>query len=454
MNTIAAICTPKGIGGIGVIRISGEDSIKIADKIFVPFDGTSCLADLKGYRAKYGRIYSGKDFIDDAVALVFRAPKSYTGEDVVEISCHGGLYLTREILRQILDMGAVLAQPGEFTKRAFLNGKMDLSQAEAVMDLISAKSRKSNLIAYSQREGSVGKKVNKIKNTLIDISAELSVWADYPEEDIPQLDSKMLKNSLLSIKKEISDMIKNYDISAAIKEGVKTAIIGKPNVGKSTFMNLIAGSEKSIVTDVAGTTRDIVEETVMVGDVPLLLCDTAGIRITDDIVEKIGVGKAKSYAQISDLIIALFDSSKDFTEEDQEILKLCDSKNTIIVLNKADLGLKIDKSKFSDFSDKIVLMSASEGMGVDEFKKITEKVVGVSDAEISQESVGNERQLLILKKVQDILDSSVSDLENNITLDAISVLIYDAVNLLMELTGENATDLVINKVFSKFCVGK
>ena len=454
MSTIAAIATPRGMGGIGVIRISGKEAIEIADKVFTPFDGNSHLADLKGYTAKYGRIVSRDKFIDDAVALVFRAPRSYTGEDVVEISCHGGLYLTREVLREVLNSGAVPAEPGEFTKRAFLNGKIDLSQAEAVMDLISAKSRKANLIAYSQREGRASKKTNLIKDKLLDISAQLSVWADYPEEDIPQLDSELLKTNLGVIENEISEMIKNYDVCSALKEGVRTVIIGKPNVGKSTFMNLLTGFEKSIVTDVAGTTRDVVEETVMVGDVPLLLCDTAGIRATDDVVEKIGVGKAKSYAKTADLIIAIFDSSEKLTQEDDEILKLCKPENSIIVFNKTDLDCKIESSKFSDFSGRIVEMSAAMGVGVEKFKHITEEVVGITDSEVLQESVGSERQLLILKKVDEIINNAIEDLKNSITLDAVSVLIYDAVSLLMQLTGESVTEEVVNRVFSKFCVGK
>ena len=303
MSTIAAISTAKGVGGIGVIRISGDDAIKIASKVFVPFNNSTKVIDMKGYTAKYGNVVKNGEVIDEAVLLIFRAPYSYTGEDVAEISCHGGLFVTREVLRAILDEGAVLAGPGEFTKRAFLNGKVDLSQAESVMDIISARSRRANRIAQNQRDGVLSKKINALKEKLLEISASLSVWADFPEEDIPEVDSENLASDLKEVQNGISKLIKNYD--KVLTDGVKTVIIGRPNVGKSTLMNLISGCEKSIVTDIAGTTRDMVEETVMAGDIPLLLVDTAGIRETDDVVEKIGVGRAKKSINDSDLNILI-----------------------------------------------------------------------------------------------------------------------------------------------------
>ena len=452
MSTIAAISTAKGVGGIGVIRISGDDAIKIASKVFAPFNNSTKVMDMKGYTAKYGKVVKNGEVIDEAVLLIFRAPYSYTGEDVAEISCHGGLFVTREVLRAVLDEGAVLAGPGEFTKRAFLNGKVDLSQAESVMDIISARGKRANRIAQSQRDGVLSKKINAIKEKLLEISASLSVWADFPEEDIPEVDSEKLAGDLKEAKSEISKLIKNYD--KVLTDGVKTVIVGRPNVGKSTLMNLISGVEKSIVTDIAGTTRDMVEETVMVGDIPLLLVDTAGIRETDDVVEKIGVGRAKKSINDSDLNILILDASQPLTAEDLEIMKLCDASKTIVVLNKIDLGMKINPGDLSSFSGRIVEMSALNYEGEEEFRAMLQKVVAVSEVEPSEALISNERQFTAMKRAFEMLDSAAEDLKSGITLDAVTVLIQNAVSELMSLTGENVNIETVNKIFSKFCVGK
>lgn len=452
MSTIAAISTAKGVGGIGVIRISGDDAIKIASKVFVPFNSSTKVVDMKGYTAKYGKIVKNGEVIDEAVLLVFRAPYSYTGENVAEISCHGGLFVTREVLRAVLDEGALLAGPGEFTKRAFLNGKVDLSQAESVMDIISARSRRANRIAQNQRDGVLSKKINSLKEKLLEISASLSVWADFPEEDIPEVDSENLASDLKEVQNGISTLIKNYD--KVLTDGVKTVIIGRPNVGKSTLMNLISGCEKSIVTDIAGTTRDMVEETVMVGDIPLLLVDTAGIRETDDIVEKIGVGRAKKSINDSDLNILILDASQPLTAEDLEIMKLCDASKTIVVLNKIDLGMKISPSDLSNFSGKIVEMSALNYEGEEEFRAMLQKVVAVSEVEPSEALISNERQFTAMKRALEMVSNAAEDLKSGITLDAVTVLIQNAASELMSLTGENVNIETVNKIFSKFCVGK
>ncbi len=452
MSTIAAISTAKGVGGIGVIRISGDDAIKIASKVFVPFNNSTKVIDMKGYTAKYGKVVKNGEVIDEAVLLIFRAPYSYTGEDVAEISCHGGLFVTREVLRAVLDEGAVLAGPGEFTKRAFLNGKVDLSQAESVMDIISARSRRANRIAQNQRDGVLSKKINALKEKLLEISASLSVWADFPEEDIPEVDSENLASDLKEVQNGISKLIKNYD--KVLTDGVKTVIIGRPNVGKSTLMNLISGCEKSIVTDIAGTTRDMVEETVMVGDIPLLLVDTAGIRETDDVVEKIGVGRAKKSINDSDLNILILDASQPLTAEDLEIMRLCDASKTIVVLNKIDLGMKINLNDLSDFSGKIVEMSALNYEGEEEFRAMLQKVVAVSEVEPSEALISNERQFTAMKRALEMVSSAAEDLKSGITLDAVTVLIQNAASELMSLTGENVNVETVNRIFSKFCVGK
>ena len=456
MSTIAAISTAYGVGGIGVIRISGSESAKIADKIFVPFIGEKekCIQNLSGYRAKYGRILHENEFIDEVVVLVFKAPHSYTGEDVVEISCHGGLYITKRVLRAVLEAGAALAEPGEFTKRAFLNGKMDLSQAEAVMDLISAKGKRANQIAFGMREGKSSKRIEKIKEELLDISAGLSVWADYPEEDIPQVDESVLKNNIRKICKKLRLMIDNYDTFKSIKEGVKTAIVGRPNVGKSTLMNYLSDSQKSIVTDIPGTTRDAIEETVMIGDIPVLLIDTAGIRDTLDKVEKIGVEKAKKYINESEITLFMVDASSPLCDDDRELLKNLDKSKTIILLNKCDLGMKLDVNELSTFENKIVELSALSGKGIDKLKEIIENIVGLSKFDPSDTVISNERQLTALKKATEILEEIINQLDLGITLDAVTVLMQDVLGVFMEFTGENVSEAVVNKVFSKFCVGK
>lgn len=456
MSTVAAISTAHGVGGIGVIRISGENALEIAEKVFVPYIGErkTCLQKIGGYRAKYGKIIDAGEYIDEAVALVFKAPHSYTGEDVVEISCHGGLYLTKRVLRAVLKAGAKPAEAGEFTKRAFLNGKINLSQAEAVMDLISAKGKFANKIAFGMRQGKSSDKINEIKEKLIDISAGLSVWADYPEEDIPQVDEKMLKKSVLEIIQKLEKMISNYDTFKAIKEGVKTAIIGKPNVGKSTLMNLLSDSQKSIVTDIPGTTRDAIEENIMIGDIPICLIDTAGIHETQDKVEKIGVDKAKKIMKESEITLFMIDASSPLDTEDNQLLKEIDKESTIILLNKCDKEKKVNAADLSTDSYKIVELSALKATGTEKLKEIIENMVGLSQFDPSEAVISNERQLYSLKQAKDILNQVTQELCAGITLDAITVLLQEALDLFMEFTGEKASEAIVDKVFSKFCVGK
>ena len=412
------------------------------------------MQKLGGYRAKYGKIIESGEYIDEAVALVFKAPHSYTGEDVVEISCHGGLYLTKRVLRAVLEAGAQPAEAGEFTKRAFLNGKIDLSQAESVMDLISAKSKCANKVAFEMRQGKSSDKINEIKEKLTDISAGLSVWADYPEEDIPQIDKKTLKKSVLEITQKLENMIDNYDTFKAIKNGVKTAIIGRPNVGKSTLMNLLADSQKSIVTDIPGTTRDAIEENIMIGDIPVCLIDTAGIHETYDKVEKIGVEKARKTMKEAEITLFMVDVSSPLSNEDKELLKEIDKEKTIILLNKCDKEKKVKSNELLTFSDKIVELSALKNQGTEQLKEIIENMVGLSKFDPSEAVISNERQLYSLKKAKSILNQVLSELEIGITLDAITVLLQDALDLFMEFTGEKASEAIVNKVFSKFCVGK
>lgn len=452
-STIAAISTAQGNAGISVIRVSGDKAVEICNKIFVPY-GKKYLSDLAGYSCAYGKIVSNGEKIDECVATVFLAPHSYTGENVVELSCHGGLVVTKQVLRVVIDNGARLADAGEFTKRAFLNGKLDLTQAEAVMDIISAKSNNALKAANKAKEGVLSKKISGIREELLIQAGHLSAWADYPEEDIPEIDNKVLSEKLTNIKKELQTLIGNYDSGQAIKSGIDTVIVGKPNVGKSTLMNLISGYEKSIVTDIAGTTRDVVEETVTVGNVILNLSDTAGIHEADNEVEKIGVDKAKSKLYNAMLILAVFDMGEDFSNEDKEILENIGDTPFVAIINKSDLEPKLDTEKIRKYTDNIVFMSAKNDEGTEELTKLIEKIYNTTDFDYSSGVLFNERQLSLAKSALQSVEEAISALKNNITLDAVTVTIEDAISYLLELTGERATEKVVDKVFHQFCVGK
>ncbi len=452
-KTIAAISTPNGQGGMGVIRISGEAAIDIADNIFRSVSSKK-LNDMKGYTASYGKIVDKGEIIDEAVVLVFRAPYSYTGEDVVEISCHGGMYVTKRVLRAVLSSGADPAGPGEFTKRAFLNGKMGLTEAESVMDIISAGGEQSARAALSTLEGRLRKRIDGVKNELIDLAAHLSAWADYPEEEIPEINESQLCKGLESSRAELKDMLSNYDTGRILREGVDTVIAGRPNVGKSTLMNLLSGCERSIVTNIPGTTRDIIEETVMLGDVPLRLSDTAGIRSTDDPVESIGVQRAKDRLMSAGLIFAVFDASMPLSDDDRELLQLLVNAPAVAIINKTDLDNKIDSDYIKKMVPHTVFISAKTGNGSKELEREVSDIIGTSAIDPSQGILATERQYNDASKALSFIEEAISALSLGITFDAVTVIIEDAINCLLELTGERVSEAVVDKVFSHFCVGK
>ncbi len=453
MPTIAAISTPNATGGIAVIRISGDNALNVAEKVFKPV-GERKISDMEGYTCAYGYAYDGDEKLDDCILTVFRAPHSYTGEDVAEISCHGGLYVSKRILRAVLSNGAENAGPGEFTKLAFINGKLDLTQAEAVMDIISAKSRHELKMAENLREGAVFKKIRKVSDKLMKILGDLAAWADYPEEDIPEVKPESLLFELDIAEKELADLIKNYDSGRIIREGISTVIVGRPNVGKSTLFNCLSGCERSIVTDIAGTTRDVIEESVRLGDITLKLSDTAGIHSTDDIIEGIGVDIAQKKIDEADLVLAVFDGSCPLTEDDFDIINKINNKNCIAIVNKNDMEQQIDIDSLRDKIKQIVYLSAKESNGIDILQSAIESELKLNEIDFSSTIAANERQKRCIENALIAIRNAVEVIKSGELLDAVTVLIDEAEQHILELTGEKITDAVVDEVFSRFCVGK
>lgn len=453
MSTIAAISTAQGQGGIGVIRVSGEDSFTIVDKIFKSVSGKKIM-DIKGYTALFGHIYNNEEVLDEAVVLKYVAPKSFTGENVVEISCHGGMYITKEVLNAVIMAGASLAEPGEFTKRAYLNGKMDLTEAESVMDIISAKSKSAARAALFVKDGALFKKSQQVKQLLLDKAAHLSAWADYPEEDIPEVTEDSIMEAIEESISILEKLLSTYDMGQVVKEGIDTVIAGRPNAGKSTLMNLLVGREKSIVTNIAGTTRDVVEDTVLVGNVMLKLSDTAGIRDTDNEIEKIGVQKTFDKINGAGLVIALFDNNEKLNSEDIDLINKIKEMPCIAVINKIDLEDKVDKKYITDNIDNVVYISAKQQDNIDELKNMIEKIAGTEDFDPSAGIIANERQRNAIRNAVNSLYEAKESLAMGMTMDAITVSLQETIDYLLELTGEKAGEEIVDSVFHNFCVGK
>ncbi len=452
-QTIAAVATPNAAGGLSVIRISGENAVEIADKVFKPSFRRS-LSELSGYTAAYGKVVCGGEEIDEAVATVFLAPRSYTGENVVEISCHGGIYITRRVLRAVISAGARAADAGEFTKRAVLNGRLTLTQAEAVIDLINANSKSSARAAKNALDGALYKKISAVISLLTDISGNLAAWADFPEEGLEELELSGLRGQLSECEAALGELLSSYDAGRLIKNGVVTAIVGKPNVGKSTLMNLLSGCEKSIVTDIAGTTRDVVEESVLLGDIVLRLSDTAGIRETSDAVESVGVELAKKRLDSSDLVLAVFDGSEELSDEDRQLIESLKDRPCVAVINKSDLPQRIDVGYISKQLPKNVILSAKNTDCTNELEKLVSEVVKTESLTGMEAMLANERQHACAQSAYDSINKAVFELDSGITLDAVTVSAADALSSLLELTGEQASEKIIDNVFARFCVGK
>lgn len=458
MNTIAAIATPPGEGGIGIIRISGKSSIDIADKIFLNKNNLK-LSELEERKLNYGHVIDPKtkNIIDEVMIVFMKGPATYTREDVVEVHCHGGIIPVRRILEIILENGASLAECGEFTKRAFLNGRIDLSQAEAVMDLISAKTDSSFDVSLRQLKGSLSFEVSEMIDILMEMLAHIEASIDFPEDDIEEMAYIDLETDSKEVLRRIDELLDTVNTGKILKNGLETVILGKPNVGKSSLMNAILRENRAIVTDIPGTTRDIIEEHVNIKGIPLKIIDTAGIRETEDLVEKLGVDRAKEILKNSDLAIAVFDSSRELDNEDLEIIELIKDKKSIILLNKTDLDKKLDesvlKSKLNDSS--IISTAIAKGNGI---KSLEDKIYNLfmsSEVKINENTIiTNTRHRDLLLKSKQNMKEAIESINMNLPIDCIEVDIKNAIENLGEVTGDSVGEDIIDTIFKNFCIGK
>ena len=453
-TTIAAIATAPGAGVIAVVRLSGPESYAVAARVFHPANPNKNVEEAKGYTALFGSFVEGDDAFDEGVALFFREPHSYTGEDVVELSCHGGSAVARRLVEACIAAGAAPAAPGEYTRRAFLNGKMSLTQAEAVMDMISADGKQGAALANASLSGALAKKIGAEKEALTGLQAHLAAWVDFPEEDVPELDDAHLHTVLGQVQQELDGLIKNYDAGAVLREGVDCAIVGRPNAGKSTLLNLLAGFDRAIVTPVAGTTRDVVEQAVQLGDIRLNLFDTAGLRQTDDAIEAEGIRRSWKKLDEAGLILAVFDGSEPLTREDLALARRCAGRPAIALVNKEDKPTRFDAEIIAgDFAMVIPVCCQEEGS-----RKViataVARLLGTNQIDPHAASLSGQRQLAAATRARDAVAGALDAVEGGFGLDAVSVCVDDALDALCELTGENASEAVINEVFERFCVGK
>lgn len=455
MSTIAAISTAPGNAGIGIIRLSGEKCFEILDKIFVP----KHKGEIKGYTMKYGHIISAssKEIIDEVLVSYFVAPNSYTRENMCEINSHGGMVVENKILEECLKNGAMLAEPGEFTKRAFLNGRIDLSQAEAIIDIINSKTEKEMQVAQRQLKGRLSNKIEDIRKDILNIMADIEASIDYPEYDIEETTNEKIKKFLNELEEKLNSLEKTFENGKILKEGIKTAIIGKPNVGKSSLLNLILGEERAIVSNVEGTTRDTIEEYVNINGIPLKIIDTAGIRNTIDEVEQIGVKRSMDILFDAELIIAVFDDSRALDEEDEKILDLIKDKKAIILINKTDLkkGYVQSDERITSLHKTTIPFSVLKEEGINELYNAILELFNMNDIDLENtDIVTSSRQKNYILRAHDALNKAKESVENNMTIDITAIVLKEILEELSSITGENVSEDIINEIFKKFCLGK
>ncbi len=453
-TTIAAIATAPGSGGIAVIRLSGAQSYAVAAQVFRPYSAGKKVKDAQGYTAIYGKFIEKGEAFDEGIALFFRAPHSYTGEDVIELSCHGGSAVARRLMEACIAAGAQPAAPGEYTRRAFLNGKLSLTQAEAVMDIVSADGRQGAALANSALNGALAKAIDAQKQELMALQAHLSAWVDFPEEDVPELENENLLTVLRSTKATLDELIDHYDASTVLREGVDCAIVGRPNAGKSTLLNLLAGFDRAIVTPVAGTTRDVVEQTVQLGDIRLNLFDTAGLRETDDIVEAEGIRRSWKKLEEAGLVLAVYDGSEMLMQEDLQLAKRCEGRPAIALVNKEDRPAQFDTEIIAPYFAMVLPVCCKEEASRKVIAAAVARVLGTNKIDPHAASLSGQRQLSAAMRARDAIAGALDAAQAGFGLDAVSVCVDDALNALCELTGENASEAVIDQVFERFCVGK
>lgn len=458
-ETIAAISTPYGTGGIGIIRISGPEAFSVAEKIF---RGSKKISETKSHSVVHGRIIDPADgqMVDEVLLVKMDSPGTFTGEDTIEINCHGGIVLLRRVLSLVLRYGARAACPGEFTKRAFINGRMDLAQAEAVIDLINSKTDEGSRAAAAQLQGRLSEKIRGARRKMIELIARIEAAIEYPEEDIEEITAEAVRNGIKEIREELRKIAQSFTRGRLLREGITAAIIGKPNAGKSSLLNALAGSSRAIVTDIPGTTRDIIEEYVNIKGIPVRFLDTAGIRSTDDPVEAIGVEKARTAAAEAELVIIVLDAQTGITDEDREIMKTSLSKKTIVMINKTDVAddrmVEDMKEQIRTYGDiPVVVASMVDGTGMDDLADRIESLAAGGEISANNEVLlTNARHRQLIEDAILGLDSAESAYKGGMPLDLVTIDIRDAAEALGRITGESVSEDVVNEIFSRFCVGK
>lgn len=455
-DTIAAVATSLGESGISIIRVSGKNALKIVSAVFKGKNSRS-LEDIKTYTMRYGHIIDkdSGEIIDEVIVSFMKGPRSFTAEDTVEINCHGGTVSTNRVLEEVIKAGARLAEPGEFTKRAFLNGRIDLSQAEAVIDIIRAKTELSMKSALAQSEGRISREIKALRQKLLGIIAHIEATVDFPEEDLEETTAQLTEEELKSVIKEIDKLLASSNEGKIIREGLDTVIVGKPNVGKSSLLNALLMEKRAIVTDIPGTTRDVIEEFISIGGVPVKIIDTAGIRQTEDVVEKIGVERSREKINEADLVILMLDASRDLDSEDLEIINYIKEKKYVVLLNKSDLNNKVKKEDIKGLNSQYILeVSAKTGEGLEKLKEAIMELFFKGQVTAKDAVITNTRHKEALIRAKESLNSGLAALKNTMAIDLASIDLRAAWASLGEITGETLEEDIIDKIFSEFCIGK